>query len=100
VAEARTSGTARAFPGRLHEIPVKGPSGTLGAQEAPATMPVNEFSRMFGSNSVVGACIVHYDLTDITTLPRAHIRELHPTTWGVAPMLELCEIPGNHGRPA
>ncbi len=49
-------------------------------------------SKIFGAGAVVGACMVYYDLTDLTTAPRAESRSAEAHSTRVLPR-QLSKIP-------
>jgi hypothetical protein len=56
-----------------------------------------EVSKMFGAQGIVGACMVYYDLTDITTSPREALpRQLSKIPVYRANRLVLIEVHLRH----
>jgi hypothetical protein len=57
----------------IDKCPVRSPPAMTMMINIPDRVLLLKVSKMFGSNGVVGACMVYYDLTDITTSPRAQV---------------------------
>jgi hypothetical protein len=57
----------------IDKCPVRSPPAMTMMINIPDRVLLLKVSKMFGSNGVVGACMVYYDLTDITTAPRAQV---------------------------
>ena len=57
----------------VESCPVRSPPAVTMMINIPDRVLLIKVSKMFGANGIVGACMVYYDLTDITTSPRANI---------------------------
>jgi LytTR family transcriptional regulator, CO-responsive transcriptional regulator RcoM len=57
----------------IDKCPVRSPPAMTMMINIPDRVLLLKVAKMFGSKGVVGACMVYYDLTDITTSPRAAV---------------------------
>jgi hypothetical protein len=73
----------------IDKCPVRSPPAMTMMINIPDRVLLLKVSKMFGSKGVVGACMVYYDLTDITTSPR-----VEPVIDGHRPAAE-----SENGRP-
>lgn len=55
----------------VDQCPVRSPPAMTMMINIPDRVLLLKVSKMFGTDGVVGACMVYYDLTDLTTEPRA-----------------------------
>jgi hypothetical protein len=55
----------------IDQCPVRSPPAITMMINIPDRVLLLKVSKMFGANGIVGACMVYYDLTDVTTSPRA-----------------------------
>jgi LytTR family transcriptional regulator, CO-responsive transcriptional regulator RcoM len=55
----------------VDRCPVRSPPAITMMINIPDRVLLLKVSKMFGANGIVGACMVYYDLTDVTTAPRA-----------------------------
>ena len=58
-------------PAGVDQCPVRSPPAITMMINIPDRVLLLKVSKMFGANGIVGACMVYYDLTDVTTAPRA-----------------------------
>jgi hypothetical protein len=58
-------------PVSIQGCPVRSPPAVTMMINIPDRVLLIKVSKMFGASGIVGACMVYYDLTDITTSPRA-----------------------------
>jgi hypothetical protein len=56
--------------GGVERCPVRSPPAITMMINIPDRVLLLKVSKMFGAKGVVGACMVYYDLTDVTTAPR------------------------------
>ena len=55
----------------VDQCPVRSPPAITMMINIPDRVLLLKVSKMFGASGIVGACMVYYDLTDVTTSPRA-----------------------------
>jgi len=82
----------------IDKCPVRSPPAMTMMINIPDRVLLLKVSKMFGSKGVVGACMVYYDLTDITTSPRPELvtegdRESAPSVNGRPLPRQLSKIP-------
>lgn len=58
-------------PAGVDQCPVHSPPAITMMINIPDRVLLLKVAKMFGANGIVGACMVYYDLTDVTTSPRA-----------------------------
>lgn len=58
-------------PAGVDQCPVRSPPAMTMMINIPDRVLLLKVSKMFGDGSVIGACMVYYDLTDLTTSPHA-----------------------------
>ena len=60
-----------AAPAGVAQCPVRSPPAITMMINIPDRVLLLKVSKIFGAEGIVGACMVYYDLTDLTTAPRA-----------------------------
>lgn len=76
----------------VDQCPVRSPPAITMMINIPDRVLLLKVSKMFGREGVVGACMVYYDLTDITTSPHTEL-EAPATQSGRLPPRRLRKIP-------
>jgi DNA-binding LytR/AlgR family response regulator len=78
----------------IDKCPVRSPPATTMMINISDRVLLLKVSKMFGAQGVVGACMVYYDLTDMTTSPRAEplLRQLSKIPVYRANRLVLIEV--------
>jgi LytTR family transcriptional regulator, CO-responsive transcriptional regulator RcoM len=81
-------------PAGVDQCPVRSPPAITMMINIPDRVLLLKVSKMFGSSGVVGACMVYYDLTEVTTSPRVENGSNGAETSDTAPQpRQLSKIP-------